>query len=117
MKLTQNETKIKLNKSNLFSLSQYLTHLAEFSNTYMKPHFNNITYLLHLHNVNTIREKVGHIFYKSISIEIKAIDLKHTLKLTEGERLTFYAITTHYPLPMDINFIEYEINKRMIKNN
>ena len=114
MKLTEPNTKVKVKTAHLVTLMNYLQHLNEYKDEYLKPLGSKITLQIYLHNLNTLREKIAKILFNHcITVKVDN-DKKHNLIFTEGERITFFYVTTYYPLPMDINFIEYEIKNGLL---
>lgn len=114
MKLTEQNTKIKVKAQHIVTLMNYLQHIDEFKNDYLKPLFNKITLEIYIHNLNLLREKLAKVLFNHCISGKISKEKNHTLTITEGERLTLYHVTSHYPLPMDINFIEFEIKNGLL---
>jgi hypothetical protein len=113
MKLTEPDTKLKLKRSNLLSLNSYLYELLTNTEDYF-AHISQDKTFKHIliHNIKTVYEKVSKILFKNAYI---TNEFKTVFSLNEAEKLTLIKLTSLYALPMDINFIEYELTKKLIK--
>lgn len=112
MKLTQPDLKIKCKLAHLKSLCEYLTEIVNNHDDYLKPFVNPSTLRrIYRHNLATILEKTAKLIFNHINEPNKNL----TLKFNEAERMTFFSVSAYYPLPLDINFIEYETKKGLLK--
>jgi len=112
MKLTEPNTKIKVNESNLKSFTSYLHEILINSNDYLNhltadKFFKKIL----LHNLKTIYENACKIQFKNFGL----YHYKGVINLSDAERQSLVKLFTFYPLPLDINFIEYELTKKLLK--
>lgn len=112
MKLNEKPIKIKCRVSNLNTLMRYLRHLITNHDVYLEPFvFNSTVRRIYRFHLNTLAEKVAKLIFNYTA----ETDLKCVLQITEAERLVLFEVTANYPLPMDINFIEYEIKNGLLK--
>lgn len=112
MKLNTQDTKIKVKVSHLNTFIKYLAHIIDNHDDYLKTFIGNSTVRrIYRYHLNTLAEKVAKLIFNYTA----HVDLKCTLKITEAERLVLFQVTAYYSLPMDINFIEYEIKNGLIK--
>ena len=113
MKLTEPDIKIKLNGSNAKSLYDYLHELIVNSDKYLQPVTNEKLFKkIFIHNLKTTFEKVSKILFKRF-YDVK--EFTESLKVTDAERHTLIVLFSFYPLPLDINFIDYELKKNLLK--
>ena len=112
MKLTKPEIKVKVNRDNLLSLLNYFEHLSEYLPEYLTPIVKDDKFYFNIleHNIKTITEKVLNTIYKNHHKN----PYKVNLIFNEAERLTLLRLNTSYNLPLDIEFINYELNKSLI---
>ena len=110
MRLTENDLKIKCSPDNLRTLLNYLNEIADNSDLYLKLFLKKATYNIYNYHLNGIREKVIKLLFNNAGTG-KALT---TLKLSHAERIVLYDTGARYPLPLDINFIEYEIKNRLL---
>lgn len=112
MKLTKPEIKVKVNRDNLISLLSYLEHLAEYLNEYSHPIIKGDKYYFNIleHNLKSITEKVINTIYKNHHKN----PYKVNITFNQAERLTLLRYASAYPFPLDIEFINYELNKNLI---
>lgn len=112
MKLTQPDLKIKCKYAHTKTLYEYLMEIINNSEAYLKTFVSNSNVrTVYKHHIATICEKVAKLMFNNLHNQQK----NFTLKLNEAERMSLYILTSNYPLPMDINFIEYEIKKGLLK--
>lgn len=112
MKLTQPDLKIKCKYAHSKTLYEYLIEIINNSEAYLKTFISNHhVRRIYSHHLATICEKVAKQMFNHVHNQNK----NFTLKLNEAERMSLYIITSNYPLPMDINFIEYEIKNGLLK--
>lgn len=112
MKLTEPDLKIKLSLDQLNSLSNYLKEVITNFDKYSEP-FNSHKLLRKLieHNLKTCLEKVAKLFFNNAFRGKKGV----TLKINHSERMSLYHTTAYYALPLDINFVEFEIKNGLLK--
>lgn len=111
MKLTQPDLKIKCKYAHLKTLYDYLREIIEHHEEYLISFvFNKSVRRLYRHTLSTLCEKVAKFMFNHINEQNKLF----TLKFTDAERMVFFEVTKYYPLPMDINFIEYEIKNGLL---
>lgn len=113
MKLTAPDIKIKVNKSNTKTLYDYLHELIINSDKYFETVTSEKLFKkIFLHHLKSTYEKVSKILFKHYH---DAHDYKETLKITDAERHTLVVMFSFYPLPLDINFIDYELKQNLLK--
>ena len=113
MKLTEPDLKIKCKASHLNTLLEYLREIIENHNEYLETFIHNSTVRrIYRHNLSTLCEKVAKCVFNYININPNGKEI--SLKLNYAERITLSSVVDHYPLPMEINFIEYEIKNKLI---
>lgn len=110
MKLTENDLKIKCSADHLRSLLSYLNEIATNSEAYLKLFLKAPVRKIYEHNVNAIREKVIKLLFNGTG----SGRINHSLRLSHAERIVLNELSDRYPLPLDINFIEYEIKNRLL---
>lgn len=112
MKLTQPDLMIKCKYAHIKTLYDYLIEIINNSQAYFKP-CNISAHLVNIykHNLSTLCEKAAKLMFKYVNERNK----NFSVKLNEAERMSLFFVASFYPLPMDINFIEYEINKGLLK--
>ena len=113
MKIATPDIKIKCKVSHLNTLIRYLAELLTNYDQYIKAttQENKNGKEICKYHLQTISEKVSKLIFNNTTYK----DIKCTLKLNHAERLTLNTITSYYPLPLDINFIEYEIKNGLLK--
>lgn len=112
MKISQPDIKVKCNLSNLQTLAGYLTELIKNHDEYLKGFvYNSTIRRLYRHQLSTLFEKVAKLIFHNINLPAK----KLSLKINESERMVLVSVSAYYPLPLDINFIEYEIKNGLLK--
>lgn len=112
MKLNPTPLKIKCKVSHLNTLIRYLGHLITNHDVYLEPFvYNSTVRRIYRYHLNTLSEKVAKLIFNYTA----HVDLKCTLSITEAERLVLFEVTANYPLPLDINFIEFEIKNGLLK--
>ena len=113
MKLTEPDTKITVKRSNVLSLNQYIYELLTNTEEYFNIITADKTYKkILIHNIKTFYEKLNKLIFKYAYV---TNEYKSSIKFTDSEKLTFVKVFSIYPLPMDINFIEYELTKKLLK--
>lgn len=116
MKLTEPNIKIKVNESNLKSLTSYLYEIILNSDKYLQPwEVPKIFKKIVLHNIKEIYQKACKIQFKNFALEIYGSKYKGVLNITDAERHSLIVISSLYPLPLDINFIEYELKNQLLR--
>ena len=113
MKLTKPEIKVKINKDNALSLLSYLNHLSEYFPEYMEPITKGDIFYYHIleHNCKSLSGKVINTIVKN---QYKN-GFKTNLTIDHAERCFLLRLVSAYSLPLDIEFINYELNKNFIK--
>lgn len=112
MKLTEPDLKIKVRVSNLSSFCYYLSEILKHYEKYVNNElFSNSINGIIKHSLQTLLEKSGKLALRHLSLR----DVKCTLSINYAERLALYELTARYPLPLEINFIEYEIKNGLLK--
>lgn len=110
MRLTENDLKIKCSADHLRTLLSYLNEIATNSEAYLKMFLKEPVRKIYEHNINAIREKAIKLLFNGTG----SGRINHNLKLSHAERIVLYEVGARYPLPLDINFIEYEIKNRLL---
>lgn len=112
MKLTKPPLKVKVNRENLLSLLNYLNHIHDYKSEYLNPLIKSdkFIYIILAYNLESIIEKVINTIYKNHH----KTPYKTNLQFNEAERLTLIKLAIYYPLPLDIEFINYELQKNLI---
>jgi hypothetical protein len=112
MKLTEPDIKIKVTRENLKTLNFYLSEILVNSNIYLEEITKDKEFKkIMLYNLQSAYEKITKIQFKNY---FSQTNYKALLKFTNGERLTLVKLVIYYPLPLDINFIEYELKNKLI---
>lgn len=112
MKLTEPDTKIKCNYVNAKTFYEYLIEVINNNEMYFKPlHIGKMHTEVYKYNLCTLCEKVSKLMFKYVWSHSQ----KFTLSINHAERITLLFIVNHYPLPLDINFIEYQIKNGLLK--
>lgn len=115
MKLTLQPVKIKANREQLLSFLQYLNHLSDYLPEYLTPLTPDRFYKEILkENLKAITEQVIRAIFNNSHKDTTKI--KIPLKLSHEQRIVLIVLTSAYPLPLDINFIEYEIKNKLVIN-
>lgn len=113
MKLTEPDLKIKCKADHLNTLLEYLKEIIEHHNEYLQSFVHNSTVRrIYRHNLSTLCEKTAKAVFSNINLS--GVKKNITLKLSYAERITLSSVVDYYPLPLDINFIEYEIKNKLI---
>lgn len=108
------DVKIKCNLTQLNSFVEYLKEILTNYDQYLNCNFNNkFQYEVMRHEITTLSEKTMKLFISKAFRGHK--DKKFTLSITHTQRISLFNITALYPLPLDINFIEYEIKNGLLK--
>lgn len=111
MQLNESDLKIKCSESHLKTLLEYLSEIVEHHDDYLKPFVYNSTmrriYRFHL---NGLREKIIKLLFRTYGTQ----KLNFTLRMSHAERITLFDVSANYSLPLEINFIEYEIKNKLL---
>lgn len=111
MRLNESDIKIKCSESHLKTLLEYLSEMVEHHEDYFKTFIHNSTmrriYRFHL---NGLREKIVKLLFRSAGTQ----KINFTLSMSHAERITLFDVSANYPLPLEINFLEYEIKNKLL---
>lgn len=111
MRLTEPDIKIKCTNSHLKTLLEYLSELIDHWENYsLNLFYKPVIKVVYKHHLNSIREKAIKLIFSNVGTE----KTNFTLKLNHAERITLFDISAHYPLPLEINFLEYEIKNKLL---
>lgn len=111
MRLTEPEIKIKCTNGHLKTLLEYLSEITDHWQDYsLSLFYKPVIKSVYKHHLNSIREKVIKIIFSNVGTD----KINFTLKLNHAERITLFDISAHYPLPLEINFLEYEIKNKLL---
>lgn len=113
MEIPQHLIKIKLTYLNALSINAYLLEIIKNNEAYLfvieQSKAKQAVYLQHI--INLFKPLSRHVLNHALTKK------NFLLKLNPGERFTLVLITAQYPLPLDINFIEWEIKNQLFKTD
>lgn len=113
MKFSSPDLKFKCKLEHLHTFLEYLREIDRHFIYYSEVFNVGATYkALIKENVLKISEKTAALIFKYAGENKKLI----TVKLTHTERLSMLTLINHFPLPLQINFFEYEITNKLILN-
>lgn len=112
MNLPVNYLKLKLSLQQLNSFSDYIREILLNYKSY------SASFILDKITINIFEESLKTLLAKTVILSVNGYftnKKKISVKVEYTERMALVYVTGIYPLPLDVNFIEYEIKNGLLK--